>query len=66
MTTYKVFTRTWWKRNKNYPGGLEPYLGRKTTIRRGLTREEARRFCENYNASNTPGKLSKKAEFTAE
>lgn len=64
--TYKVFTRTWWKRNPTWPNGLEPHCGRKTTLRRGLTRSEAQSFCSSYNDTNDPGRYSKKAEFEQE
>ena len=62
--SYKVFTRTWWKNNPAWPGGLEPGLGRKTTIaRRVETEEEARAICKRYNDTHTPGRLSRKAEY---
>lgn len=41
-------------------------LEKKTILRRGLTLEEAKMLCKNYNESNSPGKLSRKAEFTSE
>ena len=62
--SYRVFVRNWWKRNPNYPGGLEPCPGRKTVIRRRVdTAEEARRICREYNDTHDPGRLSRKAEF---
>lgn len=64
--TYRVFTRTWWKRNPNYPGGREPGAGRQTTIARHCTYAEARAICQRYNESHDPGFLSRKAEFCAE
>lgn len=63
MKNYIVFTRTWWKTNPNYPNGLEPNLGRKKVLRRGLTRDEARQMCTEWNSNNNPGKLSRRAEF---
>jgi len=61
---YRVFTRTWWRNNKDYPNGLEPCAGRKTTIRKGIkTEEEARSICKVYNACHDPGRLSRKAEY---
>lgn len=63
---YRVFTRTWWKRNPAWPSGLEPCPGRKRVLRRGLTLEEARKMCQEWNSSHKPGKLSRKAEFEGE
>lgn len=67
MTTYRVFTRTWWKRNPRYPGGREPGAGRKSFRGHpsGLTAEEARSYCKRWNTENPPGFLSRKAEFTS-
>jgi len=63
MKKYKVFTRTWWKNNPAYPGGLEPHAGRKTTIAVANSEEEARRICKQYNETHEPGRLSRKAEY---
>ena len=61
---YRVFTRTWWKRNADWPGGREPSAGRKTTIARNVqTEEEAQAICRRYNTSHDPGFLSRKAEY---
>jgi hypothetical protein len=60
---YDVFHRTWWKNNPEWPDGLEPQLGRKTYIARGVTREEALKLCEEYARTHKPGRLSRKAEF---
>ena len=61
---YQVFTRTWWAHNKDWPNGLEPCPGRKTTIHRNVeTAEEARALCQEYNRTHKPGKLSRKLEF---
>ena len=62
--SYRVFTRTWWKRNAAWPRGREPGAGRKTTIqKRVATEAEARAICRRYNESHDPGFLSRKAEF---
>ena len=62
---YKVFVRNWWKHNPSWPNGLEPDAGaRKTTLRRGLTEEEALQLCRWYNENHKSGKLSRKAEYT--
>jgi hypothetical protein len=65
MDKYNVFTRTWWKANKQWPDGLEPHMGRKTYLRHNVTREEALRICQEYNSTHKPGKFSRKAEFQA-
>jgi hypothetical protein len=66
MKRYSVFVRTWWKANKDWPNGLQPHAGRRKYVRRGLTLEEARKFCDEYARSNPPGKLGRKAEFEEE
>lgn len=68
MNDYRVFTRTWWKKNRNgkWPDGLEPHMGRKTTIGYTSTREEAVAMCKEWNDTHDPGRLSRKAEFEAE
>ncbi len=60
---FNVFTRTWWIANPAWPNGREPGAGRKTYRARGVTYEEARRICKEYNDTHKPGKLSRKAEF---
>lgn len=60
---YRVFTRTWWRRNPSWPDGREPALGRKTTINKVKTYDDAILACENYNSTHKPGFLSRKAEF---
>jgi hypothetical protein len=63
MPAYNVFIRTWWRKNPNWPNGLEPHPGRKRTIRRGVAWAEARQLCDEYNESHRPGRYSRKAEF---
>lgn len=65
MTNFTVFTRTFWKKNDNWPGGREPHLGRKTVIGHATSREKAVEMCEDYNNTHSPGFLSRKAEFTS-
>ena len=61
---YRVFVRNWWKRNPNWPQGLEPDPGaRKTTIAKVKTEEEAQARCQAYAQTHKPGKLSRKAEY---
>lgn len=63
MDKYNVFHRTFWKRNKSWPGGREPGCGRKHYIERGVSEDEARRICKEYNTTHEPGFLSDKAEY---
>ncbi len=61
---YRVFVRNWWRVNPSWPKGLEPCPGRKTVlVARVATEEEARRICQQYNATHKPGRLSRKAEY---
>ena len=60
---YKVFTRTWWKNNPNWPNGLEPCPGRKHTLGKVPTEEMAQGWCKRYNSTHNPGRLSRKAEY---
>lgn len=60
---YRVFVRSWWKANPKWPNGLEPHAGRKKTIRRVNTEEDARRVCREYNDTHNPGRYSRKAEY---
>jgi hypothetical protein len=63
MKKYIIFTRTWWKENKEWPNGLEPHAGRKKVIGFAQTEEEAQTICKEWNAGHNPGRLSRKAEF---
>lgn len=60
---YRVFTRTWWRESLNWPNGLEPCPGRKHTIDKVRTEEEALAVCAMYNKTHKPGRLSRKAEY---
>ncbi len=62
---YNVFTRRFWRANPNWPGKLEPHMGRKTYLRNGISREDAVRVAQDYNSSHKPGKYSRKAEIEA-
>ena len=62
---YRIFTRTWWKDNPDYPNGLEPHAGRQTNIGRAETEEEAIAICQEHNRTHKPGRLSRKAEFSS-
>lgn len=59
---YRVFTRTWWRMEggRRVPGiGKSSYRGHPDS----LTYDEARDYCQKWNASHPPGRLSRKAEF---
>ena len=58
-----VFTRTFWKENAAWPNGLEPQLGRKTTIRTFSNERDARECTQQWNATHKPGRLNRKAEY---
>ena len=61
---YRVFTRTWWKRNPSWPGGREPGAGRRHVLRSRIpTEAEAREIRKAWNSTHEPGFLSRKAEY---
>jgi hypothetical protein len=61
---YKVFIRTWWKSNKDWPNGLEPFAGKSRTIARNIANEnEAREIAQKWNAEHDAGRYSLKAEY---
>lgn len=64
VESFATFTRTWWRRG---PTGMrEPGPGRKTYRGRRLTEDEARRMCQEWNATHKPGPLSRKMEYERE
>jgi hypothetical protein len=62
--SYATFTRTWWRHGPN--GTRVPGPGPKRYHGRRLTEDEARRMCQQWNATHTPGPLSRKMEFERE
>jgi hypothetical protein len=66
VNRYVVFHRTWWRRNPDWPNGLEPHPGRKTKIGIAVGIAEAQEMCREWNSSHNPGELSRKAEFMEE
>lgn len=60
---YRTFTRTWWKENPKWPNGLEPCIGASHYQARFYSEDDARRFCEEYNATHEAGRLSRKCEY---
>lgn len=63
MRNFRIFHRTWWKRNPDWPNGLEPCPGRKIHIGYAATEEEARAMCKSWAKYHAPGDLSDKAEY---
>ena len=64
MDKYNVFTRNWY--TWGYENGKRVKIcraGRKSYIKRGVTRDQARDICKVYNNNHNPGVLSRKAEF---
>lgn len=61
---YRVFHRTWWQPNPNWPDGREPGVGPSVFIGWADTEEQARAMAQRWNAAHDPGPLSDKAEFT--
>lgn len=66
MTTYRCFTRTWWKPNPAWPNGREPEAGKQRTKATGLSLAEAQAFCKEWNATHDPGPMSLKCEYDEE
>ena len=60
---FKIFTRTWWRNNPEWPDGLEPHAGRKRMIGFAESAGQAIAICKEWNATHKPGRLSRKAEF---
>ena len=59
------FSRTWWIENPAWPDGLEPGAGPKKyhKLARFKTENQAREFCQQWNARNDPGRYSLKMEY---
>jgi len=60
---FRVFERTWWRINPEWPNGLEPHASVKSTVNICFTEAEAQACCRKYNSTNEPGRLSNKAEY---
>ena len=66
--SYEIRVRNWWKRNPDWPDGLEPCAEPwRTAYKVGTcsTEEEARAICKEWNATHKPGPLSRKAEYSS-
>ena len=63
---YRVFTRTWWKNDPEFPNRLRPYIGPKYYLEECKTEEEAKALCNAYscyNCSHNAGRLSRTVEY---
>lgn len=60
---YKLFTRTWWRDNPEWPDGLEPHAGQRRKYGTVDTEDEALRRCKEWNTTHKPGRYSLKMEF---
>lgn len=60
---WRTFVRSWWKENPAYPDGLEPQVGDKEYMESYATEYQARKACQDYNATHDPGRLSYKMEY---
>jgi len=60
---YQIFIRDWWIDNPKFPNGLEPGPGPKEFVKIVDTFQQARDYCQEYNSTHEPGRLSRKAEF---
>ena len=61
---FRTFKRTWWIENPSWPKGLEPCAGDRAYFKGSYkTEAEARAFCQEWNRTHKPGRLSLKAEY---
>jgi hypothetical protein len=67
MATYTCFTRRWWRWEvKNGQKTKVPDPGaRRTKMQTFNSEEQAREYCDKWNAANKPGPLSRKCEYTS-
>lgn len=63
MKMFKIYHRTWWKHNKQWPNGLEPCIGKSHFIGKCYDEKTARTLCQQWNDNNESGELSDKAEY---
>ena len=61
--SFRTFTRTWWRENREWPNGLEPCPGKKYYHPKFQSEEKARAYCQEWNATHEPGRLSRKCEY---
>lgn len=67
---YRLFTRTWWKPNPSWPGGLEPEAGLRMPIHDDIvdTIEVARYRCQRWFAgrygAGAPGRENYEATLS--
>ena len=61
---YRIFHRTWWVDNKNWPTNLEPCIGESTIIQERVPSIDAAiRICTEWNETHAEGRLARRAEF---
>jgi hypothetical protein len=63
LKRFRVFHRTWWRKNADWPDGREPGVGKSHHVGWANTEAHARHLCRRWNATHTPGPLSDRAEF---
>ena len=61
--SYRIFARTWWRRNSDWSDNLEPHAGPKTYIGTAADETEARAICAEWNATHPAGEFGRKAEY---
>jgi hypothetical protein len=62
--SFRVYVCNWWRVEETTGHKVPDPGARKTTIDKVATEEEARARCKEYNDTHTPGRLSRKAEYT--
>jgi hypothetical protein len=64
---YTIYTANQWKRNSEWPDGLEPDgYGKPRKIGTAETEAEARAKCTEWNEKNKPGRLVRRASYSSE
>ena len=63
LRRFRVFHRTWWRENADWPDGREPGVGESHHVAWASTEAHARHLCRRWNAAHPEGPLSDRAEF---
>lgn len=50
--SYSIFWRTWWRKNRSWPNGLEPEPGKRHYVATAETIGEARALCKQYQSEH--------------
>ena len=61
---YRIFHRTWWKHNKNWPDSREPCAGKQIFVSWADTELKAQELCMQWNLNHKQGLYSDKAEYS--